>query len=213
MNSCQPMSPSSKKAKKESKSTLQQKAFLELKILQAANGGKRVHGSMTAIVNKYKKLNYTDVTYRNLRYRLTLEKSGKTPLFDKPVTQVSENSSVNLSSITFDPSHNLAPVDVSICAADTATEPLAVVIPNVGGRPKGTTKKAMRESRLAFKVALTEVTKEYHALKMKQSQMNKIVRKGTFHVISKKVEEKYKIESGLIKFKTVMNRIDINNLD
>jgi hypothetical protein len=166
-------------------SSSQERAFNALLALRAANGGLKKRSNITTIVNRYNRLGYSEViTFRNLRYRAYLHRKAKLNHPELPVETVHINfddstkvSSVGCNDIDchgrFENCMDNNNVDVPN-STDTANTSEAedyegstcngevdrtVLCSGGGGRPKGTTKAAMKAKSLAVKDAITKCTK------------------------------------------------------
>lgn len=197
-----PLSPKSKKAKKDAVQKIQQEAFMALKQIRDDNDGTAIRGDLDMIVERYHNIGFGSdfVSKRMLRYRLGIEKAGKPAFNDKiPLRNINMNGKEDISSVTGDSSNIAKEINQKECEN------------NKGGRPKGSTQKSKDDNVQHVENCIELATNEYYATRKLYDDQGKRVPKGTFKSILNKIATTNNIDPSLIKLKTVISRIDRKN--
>lgn len=208
-----PQSPGAKKNEQFRNRATQELAVDEILVQKAINGGKIPHGAIQLVIDKYHERGFGDCVNRNIiNYRLKLRNDNKKMLTNgnnKPnvvpcstveildnQTTISPLSSIDLNNV-FDDEDNCSPAIIQNTK-------------NVGGRKKGTTKKQQITNLQNYKNALTVAATRYNAAKnaAKHNLAN-----GTLANIISVVEEELELERGSINRRTIINRVQSQNLD
>jgi hypothetical protein len=222
-----PMSPTSRRILKAQQRLAQDAAFDELMLLRGLNGGKKTHGDIKKIVEKYQERGHY-VERSHLEYRMELRAKGLSmvsivppptdtvTLSETVVSELSESTVASISTsddllesvVVANEVVNYAVNEVSL--NDTTDNEIDEQ--RKGGRKKGMTNKHKQNLLIAYKTALTEASSICSSVKKDHQTRNKKLPHGTFKNIINKTEEKFGLEAGAINFQTIKSRVLSNNL-
>jgi hypothetical protein len=204
------MSPISRRIHKAQQRLAQDAAFGELLLLRQSNGGKKKHGDIQMIVDKYKSRGH-HVERSHIEYRMELRLKGtimrgvnEAPtVINVPITDETVVSDLSERSESPVNNKNETCNNTLICESDVQRK---------GGRKKGTTinDKITRKNSVAK--ALTEAASLCSQAKALAKLDNKKLYPGTFKNLIKDTENKYGLEPTTIKFQTIKSRVLSKNL-
>jgi hypothetical protein len=172
---CCVLSPSTKRIRKAVGKAIQVEAFKELLKLKALGQGRLQYGDMERLVKKYHEKGYPEVTRDNLNYCLK-KLEGEHQKKDSEAKLAAERTKLIGVEI---------PEAVVVETSDLSGSSKS------GGRPKGSTKAAANQQRLAIRMATADCVQLYLERKAIYGKRN--VPNGTLESIVSKVES----EAGL----------------
>jgi hypothetical protein len=218
-----PMSPTSRRILKAQQQLAQDAAFDELLLIRASNGGKKTHGDIKKIVDKYKERGHF-VERCHLEYRMELRAKGLSLSYTQPL--LSDIATVG-ETIISDLSTSVTSIETPVDGINNVTTVAVVTFEEEevennlngetyekrkGGRKKGMTNKRKKNLLAALQKALTEASSLCSSVKKESNSRNVKLPNGTFQKIINTTEEKFGLEKGCINFETVKSRVFSNNL-
>jgi hypothetical protein len=207
-----------KRAEARGRQGVKHEAFNELLNIRASNGGRSTYGDIPLVVKKYNKLGYHFVTIGVLKYMIYSHRYQHNLI----PGSINVDAESYTSPLTFDES--LSGITNGTCTCTIVDEafcedhsrlneqinPAASI--NVGGRAIGTTKAARKIAMKKKLEATTKAATMFADERNRAHLQNRQVAGGTLARIIHQVEEDFDLEHGIIRFKTVFNRVQRNNL-
>lgn len=176
------------------------KAVQEILVLRAANGGIKKHGDISQVIEKYQSVGYDFVTRGSVCHRLSIGCNRSTS--DVVGT---DNRSTD----------NIIPVDRSTITVHNDTDTLSDLSSsanNKGGRKSGTTDAAKMQYSIDLQNALTKASLMFAEERVTAKDKGENVRHGCLQDIARQVENEFNLPEGSVVKKTVVSRVDRNNL-
>jgi hypothetical protein len=215
------MSPTSRRILKAQQRLAQDAAFDELLLIRGLNGGKKTHGDIKKIVEKYKERGHF-VERSHLEYRMELRAKGLSMVSIAPpptdtvtlsetvVSDLSESTCASISNSDV-LQESVGNYTVNLVSLNDTTDN-EIDEQRKGGRKKGMTNQRKQNLVIAYKTALTEASSICSSVKKDHQSRNIKLPHGTFKNIIHKTEEKFGLEAGAINFQTIKSRVLSNNL-
>ena len=203
-----PLSPTllelKQRTEKLSQKTIIQKAINDLTTLKLANGGSNKYGDISRIVNNYQSIGYSFVTRGTLCYVLEVEKKS---LQQRSLqTKKTEIEVVEVSVLQrMDDDHDDSISELATRDGFSWVEPKP-------GRPKGVTRATKAAIYNRKQEAVTKAAGMFQDARRAARLRGRLVDNGCLNAILSKVEEEFGLEAGTIIRKTVISRVDRNNI-